>query len=53
MFFNGWHSVARIVVLAASTYLILVAALRIVGEQALAKMFAYDVIGRLPWVPCW
>jgi hypothetical protein len=44
MFFDGWDSVARIVVLAALIYTILVAALRIIGEQALAKMSAYDLI---------
>jgi uncharacterized membrane protein YcaP (DUF421 family) len=44
LFFDGWHSVARIAVLAALTYFILVAALRVVGEQALAKMSAYDMI---------
>ena len=44
MLFDGWDSIARIAVLAALTYLILVAALRVIGEQALAKMSAYDVI---------
>jgi uncharacterized membrane protein YcaP (DUF421 family) len=44
MFFDGWESIARVAVLAAATYFILVAALRIIGEQALAKMSAYDVV---------
>jgi uncharacterized membrane protein YcaP (DUF421 family) len=44
MIFDGWDSVGRIALLAAATYLILVAALRIIGEQALAKMSAYDMI---------
>ena len=44
MFFDGWDSVARVVVLAGLTYLLLVGALRIVGEQALAKMSAYDIL---------
>lgn len=44
MFFDGWESVARIAVLAALTYIILIAALRVLGEQALAKMSAYDMI---------
>jgi uncharacterized membrane protein YcaP (DUF421 family) len=44
MFFDGWESVARVVVLAGLTYLLLIGALRIVGEQALAKMSAYDVL---------
>lgn len=44
MFFAGWESVGRIVLLAACTYVGLVAALRLLGEQALAKMSAYDLI---------
>jgi uncharacterized membrane protein YcaP (DUF421 family) len=44
MFFDGWESVVRIVLLAAATYVILVAVLRVVGEQALAKMSSYDMI---------
>ena len=44
MFFDGWQSVGRIVLLAACTYIGLVAALRLLGEQALAKMSAYDLI---------
>jgi uncharacterized membrane protein YcaP (DUF421 family) len=44
MFFDGWHSVERIVLLSAVTYIGLVAALRLIGEQALAKMSAYDLI---------
>jgi uncharacterized membrane protein YcaP (DUF421 family) len=44
MFFDGWDSIARVALLAAATYIILVAALRVIGEQALAKMSAYDMI---------
>jgi uncharacterized membrane protein YcaP (DUF421 family) len=44
MLFDGWQSVERIVFLAACTYIALVAALRLLGEQALAKMSAYDLI---------
>jgi len=44
MFFDGWDSVARVVVLAALIYAILVVALRVVGEQALAKMSAYELL---------
>jgi uncharacterized membrane protein YcaP (DUF421 family) len=44
MLFDGWQSVERIVFLAACTYIGLVAALRLLGEQALAKMSAYDLI---------
>lgn len=44
LFFAGWESIGRIVLLAACTYVGLVAALRLLGEQALAKMSAYDLI---------
>lgn len=44
MFFAGWESIGRIVLLAACTYVGVVAALRLLGEQALAKMSAYDLI---------
>ena len=44
MFFDGWDSTARIAFLAAASYIILVTALRVIGEQALAKMSAYDLI---------
>jgi uncharacterized membrane protein YcaP (DUF421 family) len=44
MFFDGWESVARIVLLAGATYITLVAVLRVIGEQALAKMSSYDMI---------
>jgi uncharacterized membrane protein YcaP (DUF421 family) len=44
MFFDGWESVARIALLAAATYIVVVAALRVIGEQALAKMSAYDMV---------
>ena len=37
-------STARIAFLAAASYIILVTALRVIGEQALAKMSAYDLI---------
>lgn len=44
MFFDGWDSILRIVLLMAAAYLALVAALRVAGEQALAKMSAYDMV---------
>jgi uncharacterized membrane protein YcaP (DUF421 family) len=44
MFFDGWESVARVAATAAVIYLALLAVLRVVGEQALAKMSAYDLI---------
>ena len=44
MFFGGWASVGRVVVIAACIYVAVVAMLRVLGEQALAKMSAYDLI---------
>lgn len=44
IFFDGWQSVGRIVLLALCTYVLLIAALRVAGEQALAKMSAYDMV---------
>ncbi|HEX2249182.1 MAG TPA: YetF domain-containing protein [Gemmatimonadales bacterium] len=44
MFFDGWESVARIALLACCTYVVLVLILRVLGEQALAKMSAYDLV---------
>lgn len=44
MFFDGWHSLIRVVSLAAATYVLLLAALRVAGTQALAKMSAYDMV---------
>jgi uncharacterized membrane protein YcaP (DUF421 family) len=44
MFFDGWQSIARVVLLATGTYVLLIAALRVAGTQALAKMSAYDLV---------
>lgn len=44
MFFDGWQSIGRVVLLAAGTYGLLIAALRVAGAQALAKMSAYDLV---------
>ena len=44
MFFSSWSSLGHIVLLAAIVYLALVAALRVVGSRALAKMSAYDLV---------
>ena len=44
MIFDGWESIGRIVVLASGAYVLLVAALRVSGSQALAKMSAYDLV---------
>lgn len=42
--FGGWSSVGHIVLQAGIFYLIIVAALRIAGQRALAKMSGYDMI---------
>ena len=44
MFFDGWESIGRVVLLATLTYAALVAALRVAGSRALAKMSAYDLV---------
>lgn len=44
MLFDSWHSMLHVAIRAAVAYLVIVAALRVIGEQALAKMSAYDLI---------
>jgi uncharacterized membrane protein YcaP (DUF421 family) len=44
MFFDGWQSIREIVLTAVAVYVGVLAALRLVGEQALAQMSAYDLI---------
>lgn len=44
MLFDSWHSTLHVAIRAAIAYLVIVAALRMIGEQALAKMSAYDLI---------
>ena len=44
MLFDGWQSMGRVVLLALGTYVLLIAALRVAGAQALAKMSAYDLV---------
>lgn len=44
MWFDSWHSTLQVAIRAAVGYLAIVAALRVIGEQALAKMSAYDLI---------
>jgi ABC-type branched-subunit amino acid transport system permease subunit len=42
MIFDGWASVGRVVVLAVGAYVLLVAALRHTGPQALTKKSAFE-----------
>lgn len=44
MLFDGWASVGRTAFLGLCTYLVVIAALRLVGKQALAKMSAFDLV---------
>ena len=43
-FISSWQSVARVVVLAACTYVALIIALRLTGSRSLAKMSGYDLV---------
>src|SRR5215475_9697058 len=44
MLYENWHATLNDAIRAAVAYLVIVAALRAIGEQALAKMRAYDLI---------
>jgi len=43
-FFDGWEQLLRSAVSAAAIYLAIVAAIRVAGQKALAKMSGYDLI---------
>jgi uncharacterized membrane protein YcaP (DUF421 family) len=43
-FFDGWAHVLRAALSAAGIYLVIIGAIRIFGEKALAKMSGYDMI---------
>ena len=43
-FFDGWAHVLRAALSAAGIYIVVIAAIRIFGEKALAKMSGYDMI---------
>jgi len=44
IYFHGWSSVLRVVLMSGLTYVLVIALLRIFGSQALAKMSAYDLV---------
>ena len=44
MFFHSWAAVGRAVIVSASVFVLIVAMLRLVGQQALAKMSGFDVV---------
>jgi uncharacterized membrane protein YcaP (DUF421 family) len=43
MFFHSWSAIGHVVVATLLVYLFMIAALRVAGEQALAKMSGYDM----------
>ena len=44
MFFHSWADIGRVVAVTAIVFLLIVALLRLVGQQALAKMSGFDVV---------
>jgi uncharacterized membrane protein YcaP (DUF421 family) len=44
MFFHSWSDIGRVVVVSGAAFLIIVGLLRIVGQQALARMSGFDVV---------
>jgi uncharacterized membrane protein YcaP (DUF421 family) len=44
MFFHSWSDVGRVMLVSAAAFLLIVAMLRVVGQQALAKMSGFDVV---------
>jgi uncharacterized membrane protein YcaP (DUF421 family) len=44
MFFHSWASVGHVVLVTTMVFVIVVALLRIIGQQALAKMSGFNVI---------
>jgi uncharacterized membrane protein YcaP (DUF421 family) len=44
MFFHSWYDIGRVVVVATILFVLIVVMLRLVGQQALAKMSGYDVV---------
>jgi uncharacterized membrane protein YcaP (DUF421 family) len=44
MFFHSWSDIGRTVMVSGAAFLVIVALLRIVGQQALSKMSGFDVV---------
>ena len=44
MFFHSWANIGRVVVVSLSMFLLIVLMLRLVGQQALAKMSGFDLV---------
>jgi uncharacterized membrane protein YcaP (DUF421 family) len=44
MFFRSWADIFRVALVSATIFILVVAMLRVVGQQALAKMSGFDVV---------
>jgi uncharacterized membrane protein YcaP (DUF421 family) len=44
MFFSSWAAIGRVALVTATVFIAVVALLRLVGQQALAKMSGFDVV---------
>lgn len=44
MFFSSWAAIGRVALVTATVFVAVVAMLRVVGQQALAKMSGFDVV---------
>ncbi|HEX3865578.1 MAG TPA: YetF domain-containing protein [Gemmatimonadaceae bacterium] len=44
MFFHSWSDLLRVCITTAVTFVVVIAALRLVGTQALARMSGYDMV---------
>jgi uncharacterized membrane protein YcaP (DUF421 family) len=44
MFFHSWSDIGRVVIVSTIVFVLVVAMLRVVGQQALAKMSGFDVV---------
>ena len=44
MFFSSWAAIGRVALVTATVFITVVALLRVVGQQALAKMSGFDVV---------
>jgi uncharacterized membrane protein YcaP (DUF421 family) len=44
MFFHSWSDIGRTVIVSAAAFLVIVALLRIAGQQALGKMSGFDIV---------
>jgi uncharacterized membrane protein YcaP (DUF421 family) len=47
MFFHTWSDIIRVCITTAVTFAVVVAALRLVGTQALARMSGYDMVATI------